>query len=111
VPGQLIAWRSVEGSDFEHDGQIRFQPGPNGQGTLVRAAMRYRSPGAAIGGTLARLFAMAPDQQLAADLRRFKQVMETGEVITTEGQPHGAARPSLTRAVSRVLGAPAKEIA
>jgi uncharacterized membrane protein len=73
--------------------------------------MRYRSPGAAIGGTLARLFAMAPEQQLGADLRRFKQIMETGEVITTAGQPRGPARPTLLRTVSRVLGAPAQEVA
>lgn len=110
-PGQLIAWRSGPGSDFEHEGQIRFQPGPSGNGTLVRAAMRYRSPGAAVVGTLARLFAMAPDQQLSADLRRFKQIIETGEVITTDGQPSGPARPTLLRAVSRALGAPAKEVA
>lgn len=110
VPGQLIAWRSLAGSALQHDGHVRFASVPNGDGTLVRAAMRYRAP-RALGAVLGRLLGLAPDHQLHADLRRFKQVMEAGEIITTEGQPRGPSRPSRRRADGRRLGSSSQELA
>ena len=90
-PNEMIAWRSVEGSDVDHSGQIRFEQAPGGRGTMVTVEMQYGPPGGTVGSAIAAWFGEDPHQSIKMDLRRFKQVMETGEVITTEGQPTGRA--------------------
>ena len=87
--GELIAWRSLDGADVDNAGSVRFEQGAGGHGTIVRVTLRYDPPGGALGAAVARLFGENPDQQIEEDLRRFKQVMETGETITTEGQSSG----------------------
>jgi uncharacterized membrane protein len=70
--------------------------------------MQYSPPGGLLGATIAKLFGRAPEQQIEEDLRRFKQVMETGEIITTEGQPAGRASGTswkYDRAMRRVASA------
>jgi uncharacterized membrane protein len=86
---RLIAWASVEGADVENSGFVRFQPAPAGRGTEVKVVIEYNPPGGAIAAGAAKLFGEAPEQQIADDLRRFKQFMEAGEIATTEGQPSG----------------------
>jgi uncharacterized membrane protein len=90
-PNELIAWRSIEGADVDHSGSVRFEPAPGGRQTLVTVEMQYRPLGGTLGASVATLFGKEPNQTVKRDLRRFKQVMETGEVITTEGQPAGRA--------------------
>lgn len=89
-PGQYLAWHSLDGSDVDHAGSVRFERAPGGRGTIVRVALRYSPPGGAAGALIARLFGEAPEQQIDEDLRRFKWLIETGEVPTTVGQPSGA---------------------
>ena len=88
-PNELIAWRSVEGSDVDHSGQIRFEQAPGGRSTMVTVEMHYGPPGGALASAVSAWFGEDPNQSIKMDLRRFKQVMETGEVITTEGQSAG----------------------
>src|SRR5262249_56186778 len=88
---ELIAWRSLEGSDVENMGSVRFERAPGGRGAVVKVHMRYNPPAGVIGAGVAKLLGEAPEWQIKDDLRRFKQVMETGEIITTEGQPAGRA--------------------
>jgi uncharacterized membrane protein len=88
-PGQLIAWRSVDEADVEQTGSVRFEPGPEG-GAVVHVEMQYRPPAGRWGAAVAKLFGDKPTQSVLEDLRRFKRLMETGEIPTTEGQPHGA---------------------
>lgn len=89
---ELIAWRSLPGSEVEHSGSVRFEPAPGGRGTIVRVHMQYDPPAGALGRAVAKLFAQSPEKQIAVDLRRFKQFMETGEIARTEGQPAGRAK-------------------
>jgi len=89
VPGSHVGWRTVEGSDVEHAGVVRFSPAAGGRGTLVSVAMRYRPPLGIAGGLFSRLLGKYPRFEIREDLRRFKQLMETGEVPTTSGQPSG----------------------
>ncbi|MFC7909196.1 SRPBCC family protein [Streptomyces nigra] len=89
VPGQLIAWRSVEGSDIGNSGEVRFVPAPGGRGTEIRVSLRYDLPGGPLGKAAARYFGEEPHQQLDDDLRRFKQIAEIGEVVRSEGAPGG----------------------
>jgi uncharacterized membrane protein len=90
-PNELIGWRSLPDSDVENEGRVRFQAAPGGRGTIVRVEMRYVPPGGGIGAMIAKLFGRAPEQEIQIDLYRFKQIMETGQVTTTQGQPAGRA--------------------
>jgi len=90
-PNELIAWRSTEHSDVSHEGSVRFQPAPGNRGTLVTVTMQYRPPGGTLGAGMAAWFGTDPRQAMKTDLRRFKQIMELGEILTTEGQPAGRA--------------------
>ena len=87
---ELIAWASVEGADVDNSGFVRFQPAPGDRGTEVKVVTKYNPPGGAIGDAIAKLFGEEPEQQIGDDLRRFKQLMEAGEIATTVGQPKGA---------------------
>jgi uncharacterized membrane protein len=91
-PNQLIAWRSLGDSDVHHSGSVEFRSASGRRGTIVKVQMQYDPPGGVIAATMAKLFGQAPEQQVQEDLRRFKQIMETGEIVTTEGQPAGRAR-------------------
>lgn len=93
-PNELISWRSLPGADIDNSGSVRFERAPGGRGTFVRVKMQYDPPGGLFGATIAKLMGEEPSVQVQRDLYRFKQVMETGQVVTTEGQP--AARASST---------------
>ena len=96
-PGEEIAWRSVEGSDVHNEGRVRFLRAPRDLGTEIHVEMRYDPPGGVIGKTIAKLFIEEPSQQVAGDLRRFKQVMEAGGVLISDatiGQHRIRQRPS-----------------
>jgi uncharacterized membrane protein len=96
-PNELIAWRSLEGSDVDNIGSVRFERAPGGRGAIVRVEMQYNPPAGVVGATVARLLGKDPEWQIKNDLRRFKQLMEAGEVITTEGQPAGRAKSTSWR--------------
>ena len=72
---ELIAWRSLDG-DVNHAGSVQFRPTPTMRGTEVRVELRYEPPAGALGAAIAKLFGEEPSQQVAEDLRRFKQAME-----------------------------------
>ena len=81
VPGKEIYWQSAPGADIANSGRIEFrEAGP--RGTVVRATSAYDPPGGAIGQFIAKLFQREPRIQARRDLRRFKQLMETGEIAT-----------------------------
>ncbi len=86
---QLIAWASAEGADVDNSGFVRFQPASGGRGTEVKVVLEYNPPGGVLTTAIAKLFGEEPEQQVGDDLRRFKQLMEAGEIATTEGQPSG----------------------
>ena len=70
-------------------GAVRFLPAAAGRGTIVSVTMQYEPPGGSLGMTVAKLFGEEPQTQVREDLRRFKNLLEAGEIPTTEGQPHG----------------------
>jgi uncharacterized membrane protein len=89
VPGQRLAWRSADGGLIRNEGEVRFALAPNNHDTEVRVAIRYTQPAGKLGKAAARYFGEDPHQQLDDDLRRFKQVIETGEVVRSDGAPGG----------------------
>jgi uncharacterized membrane protein len=90
-PGHLIAWRSAEGASVRNSGQVEFRDSPDGRGTVVTVTIAYDPPGGAVGSLIAKLFDKEPKVQARRDLRRFKQLMETGE-ISTAAPPVAAPR-------------------
>jgi uncharacterized membrane protein len=86
---QMIAWRSVEGADVDHAGSIHFKPVSHNRGTEVKVITHYNPPAGGLGAAVAKLFGESPEQQLGDDLHRFKMLMETGEIATTDGQSRG----------------------
>jgi uncharacterized membrane protein len=91
APGRLLAWKSVEGADVRHEGQVEFRDSPDQRGTCVTVTLTYDPPGGSIGQLMAKLFQKEPKIQARQELRRFKQLMETGEVSTAQ-PPHAAPR-------------------
>ncbi len=85
---ELIAWESLEGSDVDSVGTVRFERAPGGRGTIVRVNLKYNPPAGSVGRLAADLFGKSPERQIEEDLRHFKQILEAGEISTTEGQPH-----------------------
>lgn len=90
-PNELLAWRTLENAPMQAAGSVRFEHSPGGRGTVVRMDLDLRPPGGPIGPMIAKPFGRGPEQQVQENLRRFRQLMETGEIITTEGQPAGRA--------------------
>lgn len=89
--GRLLAWESVEGADIKNTGRIEFRDAPPGRGTEVTATIVYDPPGGDLGKLIAKLFQKEPKIQARRDLRRFKQLLETGE-ISTSAAPDAAPR-------------------
>lgn len=90
-PGEYIAWRAAEGSDIDHEGWIEFRDNPFGRGTEVRLFISYDPPAGVVGKVVAKVLQREPRVQARRELRRFKQLMETGEVSTSRA-PDAAPR-------------------
>jgi uncharacterized membrane protein len=88
-PGRLIAWSSAEDAGVRNSGKVEFKDSPDNRGTVVTVTLVYDPPAGAVGKMIAKLFQKEPKIQARQDLRRFKQLMETGEVSTA--QPPDAA--------------------
>lgn len=86
-PGRLIAWRSREGSQIANAGSIRFEPAPGDEGTEVTVNLEYVPPVGALGAWIAKFSREEAGRQVGHVLRRFKALMEAGEIPTIEGQP------------------------
>ncbi len=106
-PNETLAWRSLEGATVPNRGVVCFKPAPGGRGTELIVELKYEPPGGAIGAAIAKLFGEEPGQQIAGDLRRLKQVLETGSVVHSDASIHRgmhAARPASEREKITVLG-------
>jgi uncharacterized membrane protein len=89
INGELLAWRTLPGADVDHAGSVWFKEAPAGRGTEVKVELQYNPPAGAVGAMVAKLWGKEPSQQIESDLRRLKQILETGEVLTTSGQASG----------------------
>lgn len=86
---ELIAWRSVEGSQMETAGSVHFKALPHDRGAAVRVELKYNPPGGKVTAALASLLGGGMEQQIVEDMQRFKSEMEAGEAPTVDGQSHG----------------------
>lgn len=95
---EWIIWRSLPGSDLFNTGSVEFRTAPAGRGTIMTAVMDYEPPAGALGRAFATMLGKNPQFALREDLRRFKALVEAGEIPAIEGQPHGP-RSTLVKAI------------
>ena len=84
-PNELISWQSVEGSEINNSGSVRFRQAPANRGTIVTIELNYDMPGGALTNTVAKLLREDPGVLAQESLRQFKQVMEVGEITLSDG--------------------------
>jgi uncharacterized membrane protein len=89
VPSKVIGWRSLEGADVVSAGSVNFDSAGPGRGTRVTVHLQYSPPGGKVGAAVAKMFGRDAETEIREDLRRFKQLIEAGEVPTNAGQPRG----------------------
>jgi len=89
-PNELIAWESDEDAEVRNSGRVTFRDAAGGRGTEIEAVIAYDPPGGAVGRMAAKLFQKEPGIQAKRELRRFKQLMETGAIAT---EASGSAAP------------------
>ncbi|MFZ0243289.1 MAG: YgaP-like transmembrane domain [Desulfobacterales bacterium] len=87
---EKIAWRSLGDADVRNSGEVLFREAPGNRGTEVKVRIEYRPPAGKLGRIAAGFANPAFSGMIREDIRRFKSLMETGEIPTTEGQPTGA---------------------
>ena len=97
-PNEWIIWRSLPGSDLFNTGSVEFRAAPGERGTIMTAVVDYEPPAGALGRAFATLLGKDPQFALREDLRRFKALVESGEIPTIEGQSHGP-RSTLAKAM------------
>ncbi len=91
---ERIGWKSSELSEIPNSGVVEFLPTTN-RGTEVKVTLTYEPPAGYLGSLVAKLFGEEPNQQVADDLRRFKQLMESGTIMKVEGQSSGRAESAV----------------
>jgi uncharacterized membrane protein len=89
IPGELISWKTIRGSEVAHAGSVHFRDTDDGLGTVVTLAMDYEPPGGAPGRLLARMAGVSPEQLVRADLESFRSMAEQG---AGHGSLHDYAR-------------------
>lgn len=105
-PGECIAWRSLPGADVPNRGRVTFTPAPGGLGTEIGVELSYDPPAGALGVNIAKLFGSEPSQQVSADLRRLKQVLETGEVLHSDASIHRGMHPARPALLAQTTSLP-----
>jgi uncharacterized membrane protein len=108
APNEAITWSAVKGSEIPNSGTVRFRTAPADRGTVVQVELQYDPPAGGAGAAFAKLFGEEPSQQVRDDLRRFKQVLETGEVVRSDGSLEGAGQGAHKQ---RPAQAPAETVA
>jgi uncharacterized membrane protein len=110
-PGRRLAWRSLPGSRIDNSGTVHFAEAPGDRGTEVKVVLHYDVPGGRLGRAVAKLFGEDPVQQVRDDLRRFKQVMETGDIVRSDGLPGGThAKKQAVQRPAQPLGRPVQQL-
>jgi uncharacterized membrane protein len=89
-PNHRIAWRTLPGAEVTHAGSVELSATTGWRkGTEIRVELTYDPPAGGAGRMAAKLFGKEPEQELRGDLRRFKSMLEAGEVIVSDATLQG----------------------
>jgi uncharacterized membrane protein len=105
VLDERIAWRTVPGGPLDMNGEVRFTPVDDGRATRVDVTIAYRLRAGKLGAALGKGLRPMLREEVKEDLRRFQNLLESGEVPTTVGQPAGANRRADIVLVDKLGGA------
>jgi uncharacterized membrane protein len=83
-PNEQISWRTAEGANVSVEGVVRFRTAPGNRGTQVIFDAYFTPPGGELGKKIAGIFAEALGTKIGNDLRRFKQLVELGEIVHSD---------------------------
>lgn len=100
-PNERIEWNSVPDSPVNVEGSVEFRSAPANRGTVVELSTRFQAPGMGVRRIVSQFLGKFPSFLMRNDLRRFKALIETGEIPTIEGQTHGPR--SMTAVVARLV--------
>jgi len=103
-PNERISWRSIQDADVPNTGTVRFRVAPGNRGTEIHVTLRYDPPAGRLGALVAKLFGEEPSEQVKGDLRRLKQVLETGEVVHSDASVHPGLHPAQPAAAPSTRG-------
>lgn len=87
--GETLAWRAMRDARLVQFGSLAFRDAPGARGTIVEARLEYAPSGGSLGTALAHIMGHSPQRLIAENLRRARQLLETGVISSTEGQPSG----------------------
>jgi uncharacterized membrane protein len=94
-PGEYVRWRTPEDAKVPNEGTIRFSPAPGNRGTEVTLSVHFDPPGGAIGTAALKRLDVVPGVLVGTALRRFKSLVETGEVPSLEANPSARGKGDL----------------
>jgi uncharacterized membrane protein len=94
IPNQLIRWSSIDNANVDSTGTVRFRPAPGNRGTIVSLDVEYKPKGGPLGARIGKLFSAIPKTQMQNDLRRFKQLIEIGEVVKSDSTAVSGMHPA-----------------
>jgi uncharacterized membrane protein len=94
-----MAWRSMPGASVDIGGSVRFEPAPGDRGTEVKVILTYAPPGGRLGAAAAALGGGGGDRLVREALRRFKQLLETGEIAEASMRREPSDASTADRAV------------
>jgi uncharacterized membrane protein len=103
-PNEMISWRSVDTSELENSGTVRFRPAAGNRGTEVELEMDFKPKGGILGQKIAKFFMALPKTQLMNDLRRFKQIIELGEIVRSDASVVSGMHPARPPKYSELEG-------
>ncbi|HXQ78306.1 MAG TPA: SRPBCC family protein, partial [Gemmatimonadaceae bacterium] len=94
TPNEMISWRSVDSAEVQNTGTVRFRRAAGGRGTEVQLETEFTPKGGPLGAKVARIIATIPKTNLSNDLRRFKQLIELGEVVKSDASAVAGMHPA-----------------
>lgn len=91
-PGELVRWKTPEDAMLPNEGEVRFESAAGDRGTVVTLSVTISPPGGALGNAALKRLGVVPGMLAGEALRRFKSLVETGEIQTLAGNPSGRGR-------------------
>jgi uncharacterized membrane protein len=94
VPNRSVSWRIPANAHCNCDlyGNVVFNEIEHGRGTAVTLSIRYKMHAGLLHSGATLIIGQEPARHIGEDLRRFKMLLEAGEIATIQGQSHGPRR-------------------
>ncbi|MCE9556799.1 MAG: hypothetical protein K8T91_25915 [Planctomycetes bacterium] len=85
---ELLAFRSLPGSDIEISGAADFEAGPDGHGTVLTLKLKLALPHSSPSAAILELLGVGLEQMLDDDLQRIKEFLEADAAGSASNSSH-----------------------